>query len=276
MIRQFPHVETERVGAVLVIRLDNQAARNSLTREMRFSLREITREIEDDHSVRSVYLTAKGPIFCAGGDLRMLTQACDPWPVHRRFRQAAGLFPPLASLNRPVVCGVRGLAIGGGMGLALMADLVVAGETAEFSGGFFRLGVVPDCLTMFTLPRLVGLAKARNFLYGTESWKAQDLLALGLATKVVADVDVDVEGMAIAQRLADGPAEVMGLAKQLLLKSFESSLAEMMDYEDLGQVLAMSSVEFREGLSALVEKRKPDYQGAAMKGPFNDGLPTSR
>jgi 2-(1,2-epoxy-1,2-dihydrophenyl)acetyl-CoA isomerase len=275
MIKQYPHVETERQGPVLIVRLANEAARNSLTREMRFSLRDVTREIEDDHSIRAVYLTGKGKTFCAGGDLRMLTQASDPWPVHRRFRHAASLFPPFMSLNRPVVCGVRGLAIGGGMGLALMADQIVAGESAQLGAGFFRLGVVPDCLTMYTLPRLIGLAKTRNFLYTDGTWSAQDILDLGIATKVVPDEDVDVEGIALAQKLASGPAEVMGLAKQLLLKSFESSLTEMMDYEGFGQVLAMSSAEFREGLTALVEKRRPDYLNAALAAPINDGLPSS-
>lgn len=275
MITKYPHVETERRDAVLIIRLDNEKARNSLTREMRFSLREITRTVEDDHSIRAVYLTAKGPTFCAGGDLRMLTNASDPWPVHRRFQHAAGLFPPLASLNRPVVCGVRGMAIGGGLGLALMADLLVVGESAELNGGFFRLGVVPDCLTMFTLPRSIGLARTRNFLYSGESWSAQDAVDLGLALKVVPDDEVDSDGIALAEKLAAGPAEVMGLSKQLLLKSFESSISEMMEYEGFGQVLAMSNPEFREGLSALIEKRKPDQLGAAQAHVHNDGLPTS-
>jgi 2-(1,2-epoxy-1,2-dihydrophenyl)acetyl-CoA isomerase len=156
-----------------------------------------------------------------------------------------------------------------------MADQIVAGESAQLGAGFFRLGVVPDCLTMYTLPRLIGLAKTRNFLYTDGTWSAQDILDLGIATKVVPDEDVDVEGIALAQKLASGPAEVMGLAKQLLLKSFESSLTEMMDYEGFGQVLAMSSAEFREGLTALVEKRRPDYLSAALAAPINDGLPSS-
>lgn len=275
MIRQYPHLETERQGPVLIIRLANEAARNSLTREMRFSLRDVVREIEDDHTVRAVYLTAKGPTFCAGGDLRMLTDANDPWPVHRRFRHAASLFPPLMTLNRPVVCGVRGVAIGGGMGLALMSDLIVVGESAQFSAGFFRLGAVPDCLTLFTLPRAIGLNRTRNFVYTNGTWTATEIVDNGLALKVVPDGQVDAEGIALAERLASGPAEVMGVAKQLLLKSFESSLNELMDYEDFGQVLAMSSVEFREGLAALVEKRPSDPAAAAAAMPFNDGLPAS-
>lgn len=274
-IVQHPHLETERQGSVLVIRLANEAARNSLSREMRFSLRDVTRSIEDDHTIRSVFLTSKGPTFCAGGDLRMLTQASEPWAVHRRFRHAATLLPPLMLLNRPVVCGVRGAAVGGGFGLALAADLIVAGQGAKFTAGFFRLGVVPDCLSLFSLPRLVGLARARNFLFTDATWDAATALDLGLVTKVVDDDAVEAEGLALAHSLSSGPAEVMGLAKQLLLKSFESSVTEMMDYEDFGQVLAMSSAEFKEGLTALVEKRRPDHAGAAAASPITDGLPSS-
>lgn len=275
MIKEYPHLETERQGAVLVIRLANEAARNSLTREMRYSLRDVVREIEEDHTIRAVYLTAKGKTFCAGGDLRMLTDANEPWPVRRRFQHAATVFPPLMQLSRPVVCGVRGVAIGGGMGLALMSDLIIVGETAQFNSGFFRLGAVPDCLTLFTLPRAIGLSRTRNFIYTNGSWNAQEIVGNGLALKVVPDEQVDIEGIALAQKLASGPAEVMGVAKQLLLKSFENSITELMEYEGFGQVLAMSSLEFREGLNALVEKRPSDPMGVAAAAPYNDGLPSA-
>ncbi len=272
MIGPFPDLQVERDGPVLVVRLDNPAGRNALTRAMRYSLRDLTRAIQDDPSIRAVYLTGNGKSFCSGGDLSMLTRASEPWAVHRRFGHAANVFPPLLSLDRPVVCGVRGHAMGGGLGLALMADLMIAGESARFAAGFFRLGVVPDCLAMFTLPRLIGLARARNFLFTDASWDADEAVSLGVALKKVADDDVDAEGLALAHRLAAGPAEVMGLSKQLLLRSFESSVEEMMRIEGLGQVLAMSSAEFREGLGALVEKRPPNYAAAAARSTVGDGM----
>jgi len=157
----------------------------------------------------------------------------------------------------------------------MMSDLVVAGESAQFMAGFFRLGVVPDCLVLFLLPRLIGLARARNFLMSNGTWSAKEALELGLAVKVVPDDQVDTEGLALAQSLAEGPAHVMGLAKQILLKSFESSLDDLMLYEDLAQSLAMSSSEFKEGLAALREKRKPDHMGASLANPVSDGLPYS-
>jgi 2-(1,2-epoxy-1,2-dihydrophenyl)acetyl-CoA isomerase len=238
-------------------------------------LRDAVREIEDDRTIRAVYLTGKGPSFCAGGDFNMLLKASDPWPVHRRFRHTNTLLPPLLALDRPVVCGVRGHAVGGGMGLALLADVIIAGESARFMAGFTRIGVIPDCLTLFTLPRLIGLARTRNLLLTNGTLTGKDALDLGLAAKVVADDQVDVDGIALAHSLAEGPAEVIGLAKQLLLKSFESSIDDLMLYEDLGQVLAMSSAEFREGLAAARERRKPDFLGATLAEASNDGLPPS-
>lgn len=269
------HIETERQGSVMIVRLANEGARNALSREMRMSLRDVTREIEDDRSIRAVYLSARGNTFCAGGDLTMLTKASDPWPVHRRFRHASSMFPPLLTLDRPVVAGVRGHAIGGGLGLALTADLIVAGESAKFASGFFRLGVVPDCLSLFTLPRLVGLARARNFLFTDATWTATEAVELGLALKQVPDDKVDEEGLALAHKLAAGPAEVMGLSKQLLLRSFETSVEEMMRNEGFGQVLAMSSAEFKEGLAALIDRRPAEHGAAAAREPFNDGMPSS-
>jgi 2-(1,2-epoxy-1,2-dihydrophenyl)acetyl-CoA isomerase len=124
---------------------------------------------------------------------------------------------------------------------------------------------------------MIGLSRTRNFLYTGATWTAEEAVDNGIALKVVPDDQVDAEGLALARKLAEGPSEVMGLAKQLLLKSFENSIDEMMTYEDFGQVLAMSSMEFREGLSAAVERRPADYMGASQAQPFNDGLPaTSR
>lgn len=273
MITQYPHVETERDGPVLIVRLNNPETHNSLSREMRYSLRDVARVIHDDQSIRCVYLTGNGKSFCTGGNLDMLVKAKDPWSVHTRFRHSDDIFIPWASLDTPVVCGVRGHAMGGGMGLALMADLVVAGESAKFSAGFFRLGVVPDCLIAYTLPRLVGLAKARNFLFSNGTWTGEQAMDLGLATQVVADEDVDASGLALAHKLAKSPAHVMGLAKKLLLRSFESSLEEMMEKEGYLQVLAMSSAEFEEGLDAARHKRKADFLGAAEANPLGDGMP---
>ena len=264
-------VSTAKEGSVLVIRLCSPQNRNALTTELREQLGDAVESAERDRAVRSVFLTGEGPTFCSGGDLRMLQTACDPWPVHRRFRSLSRWLVPLITLDKPVVVGVRGHAVGGGMGLALTGDVVIAGESAKFMSGFFRLGVVPDVGTMYHLPRLIGMARAKNFLFSGATLSAKEAFDLGLVVKVVPDDQVESAGLAEAARLAEGPAEVMGLAKTLMARSFETTLVDMFAFEGFGQVLAMSSPEFREGLSAALESRRADFAGAAAASSNTPG-----
>jgi len=256
-------VNTTMDGAVMVVRLSSPENRNSLTTELRKQLGDAVEAAERDPAVRSVFLTAEGPTFCSGGDFRMLQSQSDPWSVHRRFRNLSRWLIPLITLEKPVVVGVRGHAVGGGMGLALTGDVLIAAESAKFVSGFFRLGTVPDIGMMYHLPRLVGMARAKNFLFSNGTWSAQEALELGLAARVVPDDQLEAAGLEEAQRLASGPAEVMGLAKALLARTFETTLTEMFAYEGAGAALAMSNPEFREGLAAAIEKREPDFPGAA-------------
>ena len=256
-------VTTAKEGPVLVVRLTSPENRNSLTTDLRRQLGEAVEEAESDASVRTVYLTADGPTFCSGGDFKMLQTQCDPWPVHRRFRNLKSWLLPLISLDKPVVVGVRGAAVGGGMALALAGDVVIASENMKFMAGFFRIGTIPDVGMMYHLPRLIGMARAKNFIFSNGTFTAEQALDLGLVAKVVPDADLDAAGLAEARRLAEGPAEIMGLAKTLMARSFENSMHEMFAYEGLGAALAYSNPEFREGVAAVIEKRPADFLGAA-------------
>lgn len=256
-------VKTEREGPIMIIRLCSPENRNSLTMELREQLGVAVEEAERDRSVRSVYLMGEGPTFCSGGDLHALQTACDPWPVHRRFRNLSRWLTPLITLDKPVVVCVNGHAVGGGMGLALTGDVLIAGESAKFMAGFFRLGAVPDIGMMYHLPRLIGMAQAKNFLFSGGTFTAQQAADLGLVTKVVPDSELQAAGLAEAHRLSEGPAGVMGLAKILMGRSFETSLTDMLAFEGFGQALAMSNPEFREGLAAAIERRPADFVGAA-------------
>ena len=258
-------VTTEMAGPVMVVRINSPENRNSMTTEMREQLGAAVESAEKDPAVRALYLTAEGASFCAGGDLKMLKVACDPWPVHRRFRGLSRWLTPLITLDKPVVVGVRGHAVGGGMGLALTGDRIIAGESAKFMAGFFRLGAIPDIAVMYHLPRLIGMARAKDFLYSNATMTGAEALELRIACQCVPDDKVDDAGIAEATRLANGPSEVMGLAKSLMSRSFETSLHDMFAFEGLGQALAMSNPEFREGLAATIEGRKADFAGVAAQ-----------
>src|SRR5690606_3457564 len=178
-------------------------------------------------------------------------------------RKLSRWLTPLINLEKPVVVGVNGHAVGGGMGLAITGDIIVASDNATFVSGFFRLGAVPDIAIMYHLPRLIGMARAKKFLFEGETFTAQQAADLGLVSKVVSSEQLFETGLKEAKRLAEGPAEVMGLAKTLLARSFENSLSEMIAFEGFGQALAMSNPEFREGLSAFIERRPADFIGVS-------------
>jgi 2-(1,2-epoxy-1,2-dihydrophenyl)acetyl-CoA isomerase len=249
-------VETERAGAVLIIRLASEKTRNALTNEMRRELAAAFSEAANDQGVRAVYLTAKGPNFCSGGDLKALQRIQnDPWAVHRRFRDLGQWLLPLMRIEKPVLVGVRGYVVGGGFGLALAGDMIIASDTTKFMASWMRLGIMPDVLTLYTLPRLIGLAKARKLFIADQALSADEALGLDLVTEVIPDAELDDRALAIAQSLADGPAEVWGLTKTVLSRTFETGIDDMFLLEGLGQVLAMGGAEFDGRLQTLLEKR---------------------
>jgi len=246
------HVTAEHRGPVLVIRFVNHKKRNSMTAEFRQQLSAALDTAVKDERVKVVYMTGSGAAFCSGGDLQMLKNGSDPWAVHQRYQQLGKWLLPLMHLEKPVVVGVNGFAVGGGIGIALSGDVVIASESAKFVPGFFRLGVVPDVCTMHTLPRLIGLARAKQFLFADEALSAHDALQMGLVSRVVPDGELDAECLARAERLASGPTSVMGLAKLLMARTFENGLDDMFLLERLGQALSMSSGEFHERLERLL------------------------
>lgn len=253
-------VSVQKADGLATVRMVNDRSRNSLSNEMRVQLAQAFTDVAADDAVRAIYLTGAGSAFCAGGDLRNLKALTGPWGAHRRFRHLGAWLLPLLRIEKPLIVGVNGVAAGGGMGLAFAGDLIVAAESAKFMAAFFRVGVCPDVATMYTLPRLVGMARAKQLLFGNASWSARDALAAGLVTEVVPDEQLDEACLAKARALADGPAGVIGLAKLIMARSFETSLDEMFLYEGLGQALAMSSAEFKEGLNAVTEKRAARFR----------------
>jgi 2-(1,2-epoxy-1,2-dihydrophenyl)acetyl-CoA isomerase len=158
-------------------------------------------------------------------------------------------------IEKPVLVGVRGYVVGGGFGRMLAGDMVIASQTTRFMASWMRLGIMPDGLTLYTLPRLIRLAKARKLFIADEALSAKEALALALVTEVIPDEELDARGLTIAQSPADGPAEVWGLTNMVLARTFETGIDDMFLLEGLGQVLAMGAPEFDERVQTLLDKR---------------------
>ena len=160
--------------------------------------------------------------------------------------------------------GLNGYAVGGGMGLALAGDVVVAAKSAVLVPAFFRLGIIPDVILLYTLPRVIGLARTKRFLLDDESVSAERALEMGLVSQVVEDADLDGICMILAQRYATKAGAGVGLTKLLLARSFETSADDMFLYEGLAQSVAMFAVEFQAQLAAFAKAGAKKKRGKAL------------
>ncbi|MDB5873311.1 MAG: 2-(1,2-epoxy,2-dihydrophenyl)acetyl-CoA isomerase [Ramlibacter sp.] len=241
--------------------LNRPASLNALDKERAAELAARLEEVAADESVRCVVVAAAGRAFSAGGDLKALKDA-DVASFAEDLRSGMNrVITLMRSMPKPVLCAVQGAAAGAGVGLALAADVVIAGRTASFTEAFSRVGLIPDAGNTWLLPRAVGDSRARAMMITAEPVPAEQALAMGIVWRVVDDELLASEALALAQRLAQMPTQSFALVKQALLASASNTLAQQLDLEaDLQQRAAHTS-DFREGVSAFLEKRKPRFTG---------------
>ena len=238
------NIQIEKDGHVLVIRFANDEMRNSLSLAMRDGLANAIHQAADDYTVRAIYITGSGRSFCAGGDFETLSKFNDPYSTHNRFRHNLAFLTQMIRMPKPIVMGVNGYAVGGGMGLALAGDVIFAAESAKFITGFMGLGTMPDYERMYSLLRLVGMARAKNFLFSNGTWTAADALEMGIVAKVLPDDELNGAALAHAHALAAGPIEAMGITKMIIGRSFGQSAENMLAFESLGQPLVFRTKAF--------------------------------
>jgi 2-(1,2-epoxy-1,2-dihydrophenyl)acetyl-CoA isomerase len=257
MHQTFERTFLDAHGKVAVVALNHDATINALSTAMVESLNAALDAVEKG-GFRALVLTGAGRGFCSGADMKEL-------PARRK--EGAGivlerlfhpLFRRLRDLPMPVVTAVNGPAAGIGMSLALMGDLIVASRAASFLLSFTRIGLVPDGGLTFLLPRLIGLARARELTLLADRLPAGQALAWGLVNCVVDHTQLMDEALGLAWRLADGPA-ALPLTRRLFWdeKGYEAQLAR----EAAAQQKAGATDDFAEGLAAFMEKREPKFNG---------------
>jgi 2-(1,2-epoxy-1,2-dihydrophenyl)acetyl-CoA isomerase len=259
-------IELRRDGGVLRLRLARPEKRNALDDAM---VAELIRAVEgagQDEAVRAVLLEAEGEHFCAGADIVARNAPREERPragsIQRRLPlEAHRLIPALLQTQTPVVCAVRGIASGIGFQIALAADFTLAAADARFWQPFAARGFTPDSGASWLLPRLVGLARAKELLLLGRELSGAEAAAWGLVHRALPEAELDAAALALAEQLAAGPTVSLGLTKLLLQRSLEQPLEASLTSEAFALELSSRSLDFREGFAAFRERRPPRFEG---------------
>ncbi|CDO89872.1 enoyl-CoA hydratase [Mycobacterium triplex] len=259
-------VTARRDGAILRLTLDRPQRRNSLTPLMIETLVRALTEAAADDALRAIHLRGADEDFCAGADWVATNSGSAQRPrtgdLVRRIPHAAHrLIELVQTIQLPVVCTVRGWAVGMGCNLALAADFTVAADDAVFWEPFIERGFSPDSGASWLLPRLVGLARARRMLLLSEKVSGSDAADWGMIHQAAGAAELDDSVEQLLARLADGPTVALGLAKQALHYGQHASLSQSMTQELFNLELSCRTKDFKEGLEAFRQRRAPTFDG---------------
>jgi 2-(1,2-epoxy-1,2-dihydrophenyl)acetyl-CoA isomerase len=253
-------VETSRDGAVLTITLNRPDVLNAFNREMHRALAAALKEARDG-GVRAVVLTGAGRGFCVGQDLTEFREA--PGDIGSRLRES--YHPNIRAirvLEKPVIAAVNGAAAGAGMSLACACDLRLAADSATFVPAFINIGLIPDSGGSYFVTRILGPARAFEWLASGRRLTAAEAHAWGLVSEVVEADALASRAGELAAQLAELPTRGVGMTKRLLDHAVTATLEEQLEREAQLQAAATKTEDFKEGVAAFLEKRPPRFRGA--------------
>lgn len=259
-----PTVLSALADGVLTLTLNRPDKLNAFNEEMHLALRAGIERARDDSAVRAVLLTGAGRGFCAGQDLGDR----DPrkgGPAPDLGRTLETFYNPnlrlLRALEKPVVCAVNGVAAGAGANIAFACDIVLAAKSARFIQAFAKIGLIPDAGGTFSLTRILGEPRAKALALTAEPLGAETAADWGLIWKAVEDDALIDAAQTLARSLAAGPTLGLGLTKRLIQAAATNSLDAQLDMERDCQQIAGRSADYAEGVTAFLEKRKPEFTG---------------
>src|SRR5450631_842378 len=246
-------VEVARDGRVLRVTLNRPTKKNALTRAMYVTLAAALAEAEADAAIRVVLFSGGSAAFTAGNDLN------DFLAAGRDLTAATEFIAALSQATKPMIAAVSGVAVGIGATMLLHCDLVYVGRTASLSFPFLNLALVPECASTALLPAAIGLPRATKLLYFGEKLSGEEAARIGMVTEAVDDEMVQEHAAAQAHLLAQRAPQALLLTRALLRRPFAGADAEAIQRELEGFARLLDSVEAREALTAVKEKRPPDF-----------------
>lgn len=257
----FQYIKASQLGAVLEIRLNRPDVLNSFTMPMAKELQIVIDQAAANKSVRALLIIGEGRGFCAGQDLAEAIQKNGPKISEIVNKSYNLIITKIREIEKPIVCGVNGVAAGAGANIAFACDITIAAESSSFIQSFSKIGLIPDSAGTYFLPRLIGTQRATALMMLAEKLPALEAQKIGLIYKVVRDEDLYNEALKTAQTLAEMPTVGLGLTKRAINMGLNNSLQEQLKVEALLQEEASNSSDHKEGVKAFLEKRKPIFKG---------------
>jgi 2-(1,2-epoxy-1,2-dihydrophenyl)acetyl-CoA isomerase len=255
----FETILYEKRDRVVTITLNRPEVLNAFVFTMGQEMARAFHQAEDDEDVGCVVLTGAGRGFCSGADVRDFQAGIEGRTSGNALPVSESLCQLMFNLKKPTIAAVNGPAVGVGFTMTLPCDIRIASDRARFGPIFVRVGLIPEFGSTFLLPRLVGLAKAKELTLLGRIIDAQEALDIGLVSKVVPHEELMTEAMSLATTLAQGPTRTLGLVKEALHQGLVSDLAGAEALEARVLAACVRSPEHAEGVRAFLEKREPRF-----------------
>jgi len=249
-------------NGIATLTLNRPDVFNAFNEQLSADVNDVLKKTAKDKSIRVLVITGSGKAFCSGQDLKAIAGNKNRSLSDSLYKRYNPMIKAIRNLPIPVICKLNGVAAGAGCSLALSCDMIVASENASLIEVFVNVGLVLDSGSSYFLPRLIGSARAFELATLGSKVTAQQAADWGMINKVVKLEELDEEVNKLAEHYSLAPTKAIGLMKKMLNKSFTSDLDTMLEYEAYCQEIAGRSEDYKEGVTAFNEKRKPAFKGA--------------
>ncbi|MBI2981053.1 MAG: enoyl-CoA hydratase/isomerase family protein [Deltaproteobacteria bacterium] len=268
------NILTDHRGPVLWITLNRPEAKNAFTLEMGTELLKAVRQGMKEKGTAVIAITGAGETFSAGGDIKLMSRTQKPKGFFLKISRLVNtVVLEMQNGGKPVIAAIPGYVGGIAFGMVLGADLRIASTEAKFNAATIRLGLVANGGATYFLPRLVGLARASEILLLGDILSAEEALKTGLINRVVSLTELESTVQEMAERLASGPRRALGRLKKIIRQGLHSSLSAQLERERQAIAWSATTPDFREGIIAFLEKRRPNFREDTRQAPRSISSP---
>jgi len=248
-------------AGLAILTLNRPQQLNAFTTPMSHAIKQVLGDIDNDKDIKVLIITGAGRAFCAGADVVSYLPELVKMSKESLNKEMSALTFSLHNLSKPTIAAVNGVAAGAGLAIALLCDMRIASEKALFASGYIGMGLTPDIGITYILPRLVGTAKAMEFMITGDAIDAAEAWRIGMLNRVVPEADLMTAARELAAKIASGPSVATELTRHIVRKGIHNSLEQQIELEASTFYTCLKTEDHKEGARAFREKRQPEFKG---------------